>query len=146
MQNVWSGCWTGVSSMTVNSKSHSKISLRQAGVLLSVYLLTCSNLCTANESQFEFGGHTKTRLVPQTFPDDSIFHDLAGSTSFDAEADLRLNLDVGTGPWSFNDGRIEHAVPGPADSRRHHGQYCCACARLPRQSFACLAGFSLSTG
>ncbi len=88
--------------MTVNSKSHSKISLRQAGVLLSVYLLTCSNPCTADESQFEFGGHTKTRLVPQTFPDDSIFHDLAGSTSFDAEADLRLNLDVGTGPWSFN--------------------------------------------
>ena len=76
--------------------------MRQAGVLLSVYLLTCSDLCTADETQLEFDGHTKTRLVAQTFPDDSIFHDLTGSTAFDVEADLRLNLDVGNGPWSFN--------------------------------------------
>jgi hypothetical protein len=88
--------------MTVNSKLHSRISLRQAGVLLSVYLLTCSNLCAADETQFEFDGHTKTRLVAQTFPDDSIFHDLTGSTAFDVEADLRLNLDVDNGPWTFN--------------------------------------------
>ncbi len=67
--------------MTFNSKSHNRISLRQAGVLLSVYLLACSNLCTADETQFEFDGHTKTRLVAQTFPDDSIFHELTGSTA-----------------------------------------------------------------
>ncbi|MCZ6810066.1 MAG: hypothetical protein O7D92_09940, partial [Proteobacteria bacterium] len=88
--------------MTFNSKSHNRISLRQAGVLLSVYLLTCSNLCSADETQLEFDGHTKTRLVAQTFPDDSIFHELTGSTAFDVEADLRLNLDVDNGPWSFN--------------------------------------------
>ncbi len=88
--------------MTFNSKSHNRISLRQAGVLLSVYLLTCSNLCSADETQLEFDGHTKTRVVAQTFPDDSIFHELTGSTAFDVEADLRLNLDVDNGTWSFN--------------------------------------------
>ena len=76
--------------------------MRQAAVLLSVYLLSWSNLCLADETRFEFDGHTKTRLVAQTFPNDSIFHDLTGSTSFDAEADLRLNLEVDNGPWSFN--------------------------------------------
>jgi hypothetical protein len=88
--------------MTFNSKSHNRVSLRQAGVLLFACLLTSSNLCTADETQFEFDGHTKTRLVAQTFPDDSIFHDLTGSTAFDVEADLRLNLDVDNGPWTFN--------------------------------------------
>ncbi len=88
--------------MTFNSKSHNRVSLRQAGVLLFACLLTSSNPCTADETQFEFDGHTKTRLVAQTFPDDSIFHDLTGSTAFDVEADLRLNLDADNGPWSFN--------------------------------------------
>ena len=88
--------------MTFNSKLPSKTSRRQAGALLSVFLVTCSNLCLADVTKFDFGGHTKTRLLAQTFPDDSIFHDLTGSTSFDAEADLRLNLDAGNGPWSFN--------------------------------------------
>ncbi len=68
--------------------------------LLAVLLL--SSPCYAEEARFEFGGHTKTRLIAQTFPGDSIFHDLTGSDAVDIEADLRLNLETDKGPWSFN--------------------------------------------
>lgn len=68
--------------------------------MLAAFLATCSGLAAADETEYEFGGHTKTRLVAQTFPDDSVFHDLTGSSSFDVEADLRLNFDADNGPWS----------------------------------------------
>ncbi len=80
--------------MTSSSKLHSKTAF------LAVLLISVS--CPAEETQIEFGGHTKTRLIAQTFPSDSIFHDLTGSDSFDIEADLRLNLEADQGPWSFN--------------------------------------------
>ncbi len=67
---------------------------------LAVLLL--SNLCQADDTQFEFGGHTKARLIAQTFPSDSIFHDLTGSESVDFAAILRLNLEADRGPWSFD--------------------------------------------
>lgn len=57
--------------------------------------------CAADDWEIEYGGHTKTRLIAQTFPDESIFHDLSGSNAFDVEADLRLNLEMDRGPWSF---------------------------------------------
>ena len=74
----------------------------QVAVLLGVFSLTCSSSVTADETRFEFGGHTKARLIAQTFPSDSIFYDLTGSDSVDVEADLRLNLEADQGPWSFN--------------------------------------------
>ena len=64
-------------------------------------LLFC-NPCDAEETRFAFDGHTKARLIAQTFPDDSIFHDLTGSDALDLESDLRLNLEVDRGPWSFD--------------------------------------------
>ena len=80
--------------MTSISKPHSKTAFL-AALLISVP-------CPAEETQIEFDGHTKTRLIAQTFPGDSIFHDLAGSDSVDIEGDLRLNLEVDQGPWSFD--------------------------------------------
>ncbi len=74
----------------------------QATVLLGVFSVTCSSSVTADETRFEFGGHTKTRFIARTFPSDSIFRDLTGSDSLDVEADLRLNFDTGQGPWTFN--------------------------------------------
>ena len=61
-----------------------------------------SNLCLADETQVDFDGHTKTRLIAQTFPSNSIVHNLTGADSYDIETDLRLNLDVDKGSWSFN--------------------------------------------
>ena len=65
-------------------------------------ILLISVTCPAEETQIEFGGHTKTRLIAQVFPGDSIFHDLTGSDAIDIEADVRLNLEADQGPWTFN--------------------------------------------
>ncbi len=80
--------------MTLTSKLHSQTAFLAA-------LLIC-NPCQADDTQVEFGGHTKGRLIAQTFPSDSIFHDLTGSNAIDVEGDLRLNLEVDRGPWSFD--------------------------------------------
>ncbi len=80
--------------MTSISKPHSKTAFL-AALLISVP-------CPAEETQIELDGHTKTRLIVQTFPSDSIFHDLTGSDAIDIETDLRLNLEADQGPWSFN--------------------------------------------
>jgi len=80
--------------MTSISKLHSTTAIIAA--------LLSGNPCQAEETQFEFGGHTKARLIAQTFPDDSIFHDLTGSDALDLESDLRLNLEADKGPWSFD--------------------------------------------
>lgn len=80
--------------MTSISKPHSR------AALLAVLLL--GNPCEAEEYRFEFDGHTKARLIAQIFPNDSIFHDLTGSSAFDTEADLRLNFEADRGPWSFD--------------------------------------------
>ena len=88
--------------MIFDSTPHRKTAPWQASALISIFLLMSSNLCSADETQVDFGGHTKTRLIAQAFPDNSIVHNLTGAASYDVEADLRLNLDFGKGPWSFN--------------------------------------------
>lgn len=55
----------------------------------------------ADDSPFEFDGHTKLRGVGQTYPRDSLFRDLAGSSSLDAIGEVRLNLGAKTSGWSF---------------------------------------------
>ena len=54
------------------------------------------------ETEYEFGGHTKGRLLGQSFPDNSAFNQLAGSSSLDIEGDLRLNFEASKGRWSFD--------------------------------------------
>ena len=61
-------------------------------------------LCTAalaDDTTYEFGGHTKLRLVGQTFPDNSLFRDLAGSSVLDGEGDLRLNFTAANSGWKI---------------------------------------------
>jgi hypothetical protein len=65
-------------------------------------LLCLSALALADDSAYEFGGHTKFRLVGQSFPGDSLFHDLVGSDALDAEGDLRLNFSASRDGWSTN--------------------------------------------
>ena len=68
----------------------------------ALLLLIFSAVVLAEDSSYEFGGHTKFRLVGQTFPDDSLFRDLVGSDAIDVEGDLRLNFSTSRGGWSFN--------------------------------------------
>ena len=55
----------------------------------------------AQDAQYELGGHVKGRLLGQYFPDNSAFHQIAGSESVDTESDLRLNFTARKGDWSF---------------------------------------------
>ena len=55
----------------------------------------------SQDAGYEFGGHTKGRLLGQSFPDNSIFRSIAGSSSLDVEGDLRLNFEADQGRWSF---------------------------------------------
>ena len=80
--------------MTSISKLHKQVAF------LAVLLLTIP--CNAEEVKYEFGGHTKARLIAQTFPTDSVFYDLTGSDAVDIESDLRLNFEADRGPWTFD--------------------------------------------
>ena len=63
--------------------------MRLSRPLLLLCLLSPAH---ADESPLEYGGHTKLRTVAQSYPRDSIFRDVAGSTSVDVVGELRLNL------------------------------------------------------
>jgi len=54
-----------------------------------------------DDTHYELNGHTKFRLLGQSFPKDSIFRDVAGATVLDSEGDLRLNFRALNDPWSF---------------------------------------------
>ena len=69
--------------------------------LLAVYLLLLGAIAAADNVDIEFGGHVKGRLLGQSFPDNSAFNSLAGSSSLDIESDLRLNFEASKGRWSF---------------------------------------------
>jgi hypothetical protein len=65
-----------------------------------ILLLFCVG-AFADGASYEFGGHTKMRLVGQSYPDDSLFRDLVGSTSLDGAGELRLNFSAKRDGWSF---------------------------------------------
>lgn len=71
----------------------------------------------------EYGGYAKFQVVGQTYPSDSLFRDLYGSTSLDAVADLRLNLEYRKNGWMFAGDYQLRALNGetaraPDDRRR----------------------------
>lgn len=59
-------------------------------------------VAAADDVKTEFGGHTKWRVVGQSFPDTSLYRDLAGAQALDLTADLRLNLKLNSGHWTFD--------------------------------------------
>lgn len=68
--------------------------------MLATDVLTAS--APAAETEYEFSGHSKTRLLAAAFPDNSVFNVLTGSSSLDLESDLRLNFEADNGPWAFD--------------------------------------------
>ena len=90
---------------------------------LLLLLIACLAFAGAAEGNTEFGGHTKLRVVGQTYPSDSLLHDLFGSSSVDTQGDLRLNLEHRQSGWTFNTNYQLAALNGetvllPNDSRR----------------------------
>jgi hypothetical protein len=69
-------------------------------VLATVAAFTHTSI--AQETEYEYGGHVKGRLLGQSFPDNSAFQQLAGATAVDIESDLRLNFEASKGRWAFD--------------------------------------------
>jgi len=69
----------------------------------TLFLLLCAatHAGFAAAAETEFDGHTKLRALGQTYPSDSIFRELLGSRSLDAQGDLRLNMKTRKGGWTF---------------------------------------------
>jgi hypothetical protein len=68
----------------------------------ALLLLFVAVAASADDSPYDFGGHTKFRLVGQSFPSDSLFRDLAGSTALDVAGELRLNFSAKHKGFSFH--------------------------------------------
>jgi hypothetical protein len=90
---------------------------------LLLLLIACLAFAGAADGNTEFGGHTKLRVVGQTYPSDSLLHDLFGSSSVDTQGDLRLNLEHRQSGWTFNTNYQLAVLNGetvilPNDSRR----------------------------
>lgn len=73
--------------------------MRLSGAIL-LALLSASVL--AEENGYEVGGHTKFRLIGQSFPDDSAFRSVADANSLDLEGDLRINYSYARERWTFD--------------------------------------------
>lgn len=72
-------------------------SMRRSSLLLLLLpVLACAELTT------DFDGHTKFRVIGQTYPDNSLFKEVVGSESLDAAGILRLNLKLRSGGWTFD--------------------------------------------
>ncbi len=61
-----------------------------------------SGLSMAEESNYELDGHVKARLLADSFPENSVFNDLIGSTALDIESDVRLNFAAARDEWSID--------------------------------------------
>jgi hypothetical protein len=65
-------------------------------------LLLAASAAIADNASYDFGGHTKARVVGQTYPSDSLFRDLVGSSSADVAGELRLDFSAKNDHWSFH--------------------------------------------
>ena len=75
---------------------------RNALLLITLATFAFATSAVAADTEYEFGGHSKTRLLGSSFPDNSVFYSLTGSSSLDLESDLRLNFEADNGPWAFD--------------------------------------------
>jgi hypothetical protein len=69
---------------------------------LLVVAIALPGAVLSQDTEYEIGGHVKGRLQGQSFPDNSAFNQLVGSTALDIASDLRLNFEASKGRWTFN--------------------------------------------
>ncbi len=74
----------------------------RSSLVLLAFIAALPGSALPQETDYEVGGHIKGRLLGQSFPDNSVFNQLAGDTSLDGESDLRLNFEASKGRWSFD--------------------------------------------
>lgn len=71
-------------------------------VVLALSLLAAPLVSGAQEASIDWDGHLKGRVLAEWFPETSVFRADAGAALADTEADVRLNLQIDRGRWSFN--------------------------------------------
>ena len=65
-------------------------------------LLVVSTVALADGNSYDFGGHSKLRLLAQNYPDDSLFRDVIGANSVDGAGELRLYSSAKSDKWSLH--------------------------------------------
>lgn len=65
-------------------------------------LLVISPAAFGDSSQFDVTGHTKLNVIGQSYPDNSVFRELLGSSAVDTQADARLNFKWRNHGWAFD--------------------------------------------
>ncbi len=65
-------------------------------------LLVISTVAFADGNSYGFGGHSKLRLVAQSYPNDSLFRDVIGANSVDGAGELRLEFSAKRDKWSLH--------------------------------------------
>ena len=73
-------------------------SMRHSAILLSLAAFFAAT-APLHAGDLEANGHVKARGILTTYPDDSLFRDIAGDETLDIQSDLRLNLKWRSGPW-----------------------------------------------
>ena len=74
------------------------------GFRLALVCLLAPLVALADDSKLEFGGHAKLRAMGQSYPENSLFREVVGSSALDTLGELRLNLKAKAGRWSFESG------------------------------------------
>ena len=69
-------------------------------ILLAALWLSAA--AVADETIVDFGGHSKTWLLADGYPEDSAFHQLTGDGAASLQQELRLNLRIDKGPWGLD--------------------------------------------
>lgn len=70
-------------------------------VWATAVVLFLAPLDSIAQAETTAGGHAKYQFVHQSWPDDSIFRELLGSSSTDQYLESRLKIDLADGPWDF---------------------------------------------
>lgn len=69
---------------------------------LLIAALVVSSAALADNSETDYGGHTKISLTGQVYPEQSLFRDLVGRDSLDISGDFRLNFKMNRERWSVD--------------------------------------------
>ena len=62
--------------------------------MAALFLFAALHGAAADGWEPEFGGHIKGQLVWTSFPDDSLFRDIIGSSALDLNSEARLKLSL----------------------------------------------------
>lgn len=67
-----------------------------------IVLLLSAMAATTNASPLQIGGHTKFNLDAQRYPSGSLLRESLGVAAYEAQADLRLNIEWRRAGWSMD--------------------------------------------